>query len=138
MQYKPSDDGFIGTNQGVCMDGWHIPSKKEWETLLFYLGAWQYYKDVRGKLKDTGTLWKQPNVGATNESGFTALPSGELFYDKKFNRWEFVQEGEGAYCWSSTFGFGTSVAWSNKDVVADFQTRSAFSVRCIKDPQKNK
>jgi len=53
--------------------GWHVPSEAEWATLQSYLGG-----DLAGgKLKETGTThWNSPNTGATNESGFTALPAG--------------------------------------------------------------
>jgi uncharacterized protein (TIGR02145 family) len=65
--------------QGVCPTGWHLPSDQEWTTLANYLGG---PEAACGKLKETGTLhWRSPNSGATNESGFTALPSGHLSYD---------------------------------------------------------
>jgi uncharacterized protein (TIGR02145 family) len=60
--------------QGVCPAGWHLPSDAEWTELTDYLGG----KSVAGgKLKETGTThWASPNTGATNETGFTALPGG--------------------------------------------------------------
>ena len=51
--------------------GWHVPTREEWQTLTAYLG-----QDGGGKMKSTSSLWEAPNLGATNSSGFTALPSG--------------------------------------------------------------
>ena len=63
--------------QGVCPDGWHLPSYSEWEDLAEHLGG---INIAGGKLKEEGTEhWYSPNVGATNESGFTALPGGRRF-----------------------------------------------------------
>ena len=59
--------------QGICPDGWHLPSDSEWTELTEYLGT----SETGGKLKETGTTnWASPNTGATNETGFTALPGG--------------------------------------------------------------
>jgi|WetSurMetagenome_2_1015567.scaffolds.fasta_scaffold258224_1 uncharacterized protein (TIGR02145 family) len=66
----------IGNVQGICPSGWHIPRQNEWNTLTSFLGDWSV---AGGKLKETGTLhWASPNTGATNSSGFTALPAGFL------------------------------------------------------------
>ena len=71
--------------QGVCPDGWHLPSDTAWKELEMYLGMSQAQADgtfIRGtdeggKMKETGTThWNSPNTGATNSSGFTALPGG--------------------------------------------------------------
>ncbi|MFC2152648.1 fibrobacter succinogenes major paralogous domain-containing protein [Bacteroidota bacterium] len=71
--------------QGACPDGWHIPSDDDWKTLEMHLGMTQEEADLPGirgtdeggKLKEAGTAhWLSPNLGATNESGFTALPAG--------------------------------------------------------------
>jgi len=76
MQYNPSDNGTTGTTQGICPPGWHIPTSQEWITLIEYLGGTAI---AGGKLKETGfEHWKSPNLSATNESGFTALPGGNL------------------------------------------------------------
>jgi uncharacterized protein (TIGR02145 family) len=66
--FEPSDV------QGVCPTGWHLPSMSEWRSLTNYLGG----ESVAGsKLKESGTShWESPNEGATNSSGFTALPGG--------------------------------------------------------------
>ena len=62
------------TIQGVCPTGWHLPSDEEWTELTYYLGGESV---AGGKLKETGTThWNSPNTGATNETGFTALPGG--------------------------------------------------------------
>jgi len=67
----------------LCLTGWHVPSISEWFTLENFLGG---NTMAGGKLKETGTSnWKTPNTGATNESGFTALPSGVRGTDGGFN-----------------------------------------------------
>jgi len=64
----------------LCPTGWRIPSEEDWGKLIEYLGD-----KAGGKLKETGTThWKSPNTGATNSSGFTALPGGVRRYDGIF------------------------------------------------------
>jgi uncharacterized protein (TIGR02145 family) len=58
----------------LCPTGWHVSTDADWTTLTNFLGG----ENIAGnKLKEIDTLhWKNPNAGVTNESGFTALPSG--------------------------------------------------------------
>jgi len=66
--------GGIEGAQGICPAGSHIPSVFDWETLVTYLGGASV---AGGALKEVGTAhWTDPNVGATNSSGFTGLSSG--------------------------------------------------------------
>jgi len=52
--------------------GYHVPSDAEWTVLSTFLGG---NKGSGGKMKETDTThWSSPNKGATNSSGFTALP----------------------------------------------------------------
>lgn len=68
----------VTDSRNVCPAGWHVPSDAEWTTLTDFLGG---EVAAQGKLKEAGTIhWNSPNTGATNESGFTALPGG--------NRWD--------------------------------------------------
>ena len=86
-------------------------------------------------MKETGTpLCKYPNEGATNESGFSALPGGYRTWDG-----DFVNIGECANFWSSSAGSGTvaynyvlyhGVPWFDR--FNSFKT-NYFSVRCIKN-----
>jgi len=85
MNGASSSDANPSGVQGVCPDGWHLPSDSEWKELEMYLGMSQLGADSigsrgtdeGGKLKEAGELhWFSPNTGATNESGFTALPGG--------------------------------------------------------------
>jgi uncharacterized protein (TIGR02145 family) len=64
----------VNNSNKICPEGWHIPSTGEWQNLIIFLGS----NDVAsGKLKSTGgQYWLSPNEGATNSSGFSALPGG--------------------------------------------------------------
>jgi uncharacterized protein (TIGR02145 family) len=131
--------------QGVCPKGWHVPSDAEWKTLEMYLGMSQSVADETGergtdeggKLKETGTThWQSLNIGATNESGFTALPGGCRRDNGTF---EFV--GLSGLWWSSTEG-STDLAWY-RHLYYDYSyvyrsihscnKQYGFSVRCLRD-----
>ena len=116
----------------ACPDGWHLPSDAEWTELTDYLGG----KSVAGgKLKETGTThWASPNTGATNETGFTALPGGyrssygDFYYIRYYGYWWSSTEGIASYAWNRYLNFG------NSSVNKDYDYRSVgFSVRCVRD-----
>jgi uncharacterized protein (TIGR02145 family) len=93
----------VTDSRNICPTGLHVPSEEEWTTLALYLGG---VSVAGGKLKETGTShWKNPNTGATNESGFGARSGGYRSGTGKF----FDIGGSGNW-WSSTEVTGTN-AW---------------------------
>jgi len=118
--------------QGVCPAGWHLPSDAEWTELTDYLGGTSV---AGGKLKETGTThWASPNTGATNETGFTALPGGYRYFHGTFDDF-----GNYGYWWSATETY-TNYAWYrfmyyNHYIVNrhDYNKELGFSVRCVRD-----
>ena len=115
----------------ACPPGWHLPSDAEWTTLTDYLGG----EDVAGgKMKEAGTShWVSPNVGATNESGFTALPGGERYRSDAFE-----DIGALGYWWSSSEFLAGNADYrrlnnSNSKVYSNATIGNGFSVRCIRD-----
>lgn len=132
MQYAPSDNEIIGTTQGICPDGWHIPTEMEWDILYEYLGGNQ--EGVGGQLKETGTIhWLTPNLGATNITGFTALPGGMLKPEEGF-----ISLRERAYFYTSVESFSAdavvySLSYSNESLAITWPKKtSGISVRCVK------
>ena len=64
----------VSDNRGICPTGWHVPSQSDFITLRENLGGASV---AGGKLKLTGTtFWLNPNIDATNESGFSAIGGG--------------------------------------------------------------
>jgi uncharacterized protein (TIGR02145 family) len=116
----------------LCPQGWRVPNDSDWSVLVNYLGG----LDVAGgKLKQEGTTqWSSPNTGATNESGFTALPGG--FYDNQgnfnhlglFGSWWTSSEGESNNAWAyDLYYYGKELYHGKTEKVV------GLSVRCIKN-----
>ena len=119
---------FYAVSSGkLCPDGWHVPHKDEWYTLLMYLG----YEIAGGKMKGIGTSdWLPPNTGATNESGFNALPGGfRNAYYKDFQG--FRASG---FFWHSESPDGRGVTYNSSDVLyGTMSLNNGLSVRCVRD-----
>jgi len=124
---------WYSVNTGkLAPKGWHVPTDAEWTTLTTYLGG---DSDAGGKMKEIGTLhWRTPNIGASNNSGFTALPGG--FLDPLGN---FEDIGTGCSFWSSSENSNIN-AWIrglnhgvNNVEKREYNKNSWISVRCIHD-----
>ena len=122
----------VTDSRNLAPEGWHVASNEEWAALRDFLGGENI---AGGKLKETGTThWAYPNTGATNESGFTALPGG-LRDPGGF----FYTDAQPGNWWTST-GIDTQKAWhAYTDGVASYlllisSTKAVgYSVRCVKD-----
>lgn len=122
----------VTDSRNVCPTGLHSPTEEEWTTLTSYLGGESV---AGGMLKETGTIeWKNPNTGATGESGFAARPGGYRNGNGTF----FDIGGTGNW-WSST-GVSETNAWCY--TIYNYQRRvykhyskktTGLSVRCVMD-----
>jgi uncharacterized protein (TIGR02145 family) len=118
--------------KNICPVGWHVPTDEEWTALTTYLGGTSV---AGGPMKEAGTThWNSPNSGATNSSGFTALPGGYRYGDGTFHvlgndgsYWSITQEGVSFAWYRSLYYIGTLVISNNRD------KRYGYSVRCVKD-----
>ncbi len=121
--------------QGACPDGWHVPSRREWEALSGHLGPATAGEKLKAREDHS------PPYDGTDEVGFTALPGGSGF------RGSFGRQGSWALFWTSTEVNAERAAsvqldrfWNKaperyrKLVIDDFYLKeNAFSVRCVKD-----
>ncbi len=134
----------VDDSSGLCPAGWHVPTDLEWQTMEMHLGMTQSQAnytgwrgtDEGGKMKEAGlTHWNSTNIGATNSSGFTALPGGyRYYYDGSF---DYI--GSYGYWWSSS-ALSTTDVWYRKLGYnysnvgrSDYDRGYGFSVRCIQD-----
>jgi uncharacterized protein (TIGR02145 family) len=116
----------------LCPSGWHVPSDFELADLTEYLGG----KEIAGgKLKERGfTHWRSPNKDATNETGFTSVPSGYrnasglYYYLGYFDYWwsSTARSSGSAWYWYVYFDIG--YIYRDKDYL-----EMGHAVRCIKD-----
>jgi uncharacterized protein (TIGR02145 family) len=132
VKYNKLYNWYAVTNsKNICPAGWHVPTNDEWIILGSYLGGNTL---AGGKLKEIGTShWETPNAGATNETGFTSLPSGFRNYAGGFGG-----IGTTGNYWSSSDDGGTHTSyWQvyyNEGGLYQFGNpkQEGYSVRCIK------
>ncbi len=123
----------VNDTNNIAPEGWHVATDSEWNTLIAYLGG---YNVVGCKLKETGTVhWRSPNVGATNESGFTAVPTGIVsfqgfnFGDTEANWWATMDKG----ATQVFFRYITSGSTVLVQLEYNYEDSYGFHVRCVKD-----
>ena len=112
--------------------GWRVATDTEWLLMSTYLGG---QNAAGAKLKEAGTThWIAPNTGATNETGFTALPSGIRYIMAGY-----TNVGEATTWWTSSDSTATTavvygIQYNYTKLVREEQYKwVGYSVRCIKD-----
>ena len=128
--------------QGVCPNGWHVPSSNEWWQLIAYVHTQeQYYCNGNGtnyaKALASTTGWNNSQEECTignapsnnNASGFSAMPAG--YHNSLFGQHAFLSCSDTMYndmnlAFRLDYNSGTSAWYYN---TFDY----AFSVRCVKD-----
>ncbi|MCP4704155.1 MAG: hypothetical protein GY865_06055 [candidate division Zixibacteria bacterium] len=122
----------VNDSRNIAPEGWHVPSATEHIFIVDYLGG---EDDAGGKMKEAGTThWLSPNIGATNESGYTALPAGYRSTSGDYN-----DIGMFTCFWAAT-SLTPTTAWviymynyesgCHENVAPK---KSGYSVRCVKD-----
>lgn len=122
-------NGYAAQSTKLCPVGWHVATAKNWSDMEIILGGSEY---AGGNIKETGLdHWLSPNTGATNSSGFTALPGGNRYY----------RLGYGGFNELGNTGFW----WTNSRITYEIFTSSTYlhsfdsdlwvgnSVRCVKN-----
>ncbi len=135
MQYSAQE----GT-QGICPQGWHIPTDKEWKQMEAFIGMSQSQADDTGwRGTDEGKKMKSTNGwnindNGTNSSGFNALPGGYRYYNgsfislSRYGGWWLSAEGSGSGAWSRSLGYGSGQVYRGTP-----DKTTGFSVRCLKN-----
>lgn len=116
----------------VCPEGWHLPSKAEFEQMINQLGG---SEEAGGKLKDyENGFWRSPNTDASNLYGFGALPAGRRYdhglytgsgYYAQFYSSDEYNDNE---AYNLTIGYDYSNAF-----LYNYKKKYAISVRCVKN-----
>ena len=119
--------------QGVCPDGWHLPTSEEWDVLDAY-----FDENAGSKLAGNAELWEDGRLKESSDfgtSGFSALPgSYRSDYDGTF-----YGLGSNSWWWSATNRNSCNSDCRYINSGSLILSRSAYgkslglSVRCVKD-----
>lgn len=118
--------------RNIAPEGWRVSTDSDWQTLINHLG-----NDTLcgGKLKSmSAAYWPQPNIGANNQSGFSAYPSG---YRDCLGIYKNL--GLHTNFWTSTASdndstFAYNLKYNSSEIQkSTFSNKSGLAVRCIKE-----
>jgi uncharacterized protein (TIGR02145 family) len=123
----------------ACPAGTHLPTDKEWTTLVDYAGgeekAGTKLKSARGWNENDSKLWSP--VPGTDSYGFSALPGGY-----GYSGGYFINAGNYGLWWSSTegsagFAWYRSIYYLYEDAGRNYDGKTAlFAVRCVLNAKK--
>ncbi|MDA9864043.1 fibrobacter succinogenes major paralogous domain-containing protein [Flavobacteriales bacterium] len=121
----------VNDERGLCPSGWHVPSLEDIEDLIDFSGS----TFEAGLTLKSIEQWPAPNVGATNELEFSAVPSGSqpncncgsTGGGTSFTIWTRNFNTEGLIPTLQITSNSSEAMWSS------YQVNEGNSVRCIKD-----
>ncbi len=144
MRNSPSSSSNPSGVQGVCPNGWHVPSDAEWTQLTDYVSSQSQYvcgssnNNIAKALAST-TGWNSSsstcdvgnNPSVNNATGFSAVPAG--YYNGGYDFF-----GDGANFWSATQNnsnnaYNRNLNYNNANVNRNNNNKyGGYSVRCLR------
>lgn len=136
--------------QGVCPEGWHVPSKKDWDQMLDYVSKQNQFRcggntEYIAKSLASQTGWDASdftcskcsvgkNPEKNNLTGFNAKPTGGFLFTES-------KVGEAAYFWTSTESvyydaraYVKCLSPGSEEVMEESaHMNGCYSVRCLRD-----
>jgi uncharacterized protein (TIGR02145 family) len=112
----------------ICPNGWHLPSREEWEVMTAYIGG----ADTEGKKLKAKSGWRGSGNG-TDEYGFSALPGGHLILEG----YDYI--GGSGYWWSASESNSNNAYYRRMHYDHDYANwysdlkSERASVRCLQD-----
>ena len=156
MRGESSSDATPSGVQGICPNGWHVPSNAEWIQLTDYLSSQsQYWCNNNSTYLATALSSKEgwdhhystsscrPGIASSNATGFNALPAGigTNFYYYDYSNFSYL--GTKTYFWSATAHTGSYyyARYLDKDssrfVSKSLSRYQAYSIRCLRDESQS-
>lgn len=151
-------NGYAVAGDTLCPEGWHVPSKAEWEQLTTYMSSQSAYvcntnyadyiasalagtHHYINQSEETIYAWhyesKNCAVGSdrgnNNASGFSAFPAG--YWETTFNGYSqsahfWTSTPEDNQAWVYSLSYSEEIVRSHKENKGD-----AYSIRCVKDAE---
>jgi uncharacterized protein (TIGR02145 family) len=119
----------------VCPEGWHLPTKEEFETLMSIETAGKMLKSKQGWEPYEHEFEHALQDGnGIDKYGFNALPAGSRYFTG-----DFYSAGEYAFFWSASetnrnLVYDLYLKNLNEFAYLDFSNKGdAHSVRCLRD-----
>lgn len=155
MHGENSSDSIPSGVQGICPDGWHMPSNAEWTQLTNYVSNQADYicgddSTYIAKSLASTTGWWSWNWGGVcqvgrdksnnNATGFSALPAGQAGH-WYLSDYVISYFNEQALFWSATeasnyYGTANIIGSVYSQAIVDHKTgykEVAYSVRCLRN-----
>lgn len=150
MRNAPSSSSNPSGVQGICPNGWHIPSEAEWTQLTDYVSSKnEFFCDDNmsyiAKALSTTTGWNSSSypcwVGTNsidnNTTGFSALPAGNCLGSTLY----YTNFGDACFFWSSTednndneYVQHRTIRYTEATVlISHCKKNVGISVRCVRD-----
>lgn len=125
-------------SRNVCPTDFHTPTIEDWNILAENLGG---FPVAGGKMKEMGlTHWETPNNGATNSSGFTAIPHGTRTPNTNIGAVSFNGQGKVGGYWltfnyNSTDGAFSNLSYLDNSLgsISSNKKVTGWAIRCVRD-----
>lgn len=151
MNGAPATNANPSGVQGVCPNGWHVPSLAEWNVMVQFVKSQTGYhcnyteNNIAKALASTsdwtnvrtGTCNVGYQQGTNNASRFNAYPAGKITRASQDQRAQAEGYNSKAYFWSTTTGDQSVPYLQNNSATLNYGNHidyEVYSVRCVLDP----